>query len=371
MFLDVCLDGVNEEELKVMELESILYSARGHGSSDIHLLANLPPVFRVNGEIVLSEAQPLSEEDLQTMVQLVINDEQSKVLNQDLQLCFSINHKEFGRFRTSIYFRNGSPEMAIRMCNSHIMTRKELGLPETVNELLQHPSGLILITGPTGSGKTTTLNYMIDYINSTRSNKIITIEDPIEYVHEHKKGIIVQQELHTDVISFQSGLHHVLRQDPDVIGIGEMRNLDTIATAMTAAETGHLVIATLHTSNVAQTIERIIGVFPSGQQQQIVLQLASSLQGIIAQQLVPSIDKKHRVLAYELLVATSAVRNILRSNEGHQLYSILETGNKHGMCTMDSSLCTHYDHGEISYDALMSRVVQQDQVRLRYNRSRV
>ena len=203
---------------------------------------------------------------------------------------------------------------------------------------------------------------MIDYINSTRSGKIITIEDPIEYVHEHKKGIIIQQELHTDVTSFQSGLHHVLRQDPDVIGIGEMRNMDTIATALTAAETGHLVIATLHTSSVPQTVERIISVFPPGQQQQVIFQLANSLQGIIAQQLVPSIDKKHRVLACELLIATPGIRNILRSNEGYKLYTVLETSSKHGMCTMDASLCTHYDRGEISYDALMSRVVQQDQV---------
>jgi twitching motility protein PilT len=354
-----------------MDIEDILYSAREHGSSDIHLLANLPPVFRVNGEIVLSTAQPLTEKDLCSMVNGVINEEQKQILKTEMQLCFSINHQEFGRFRTSIYFRNGSPEMAIRMCNSYIMTRQKLGLPTIVNDLLQHPSGLILITGPTGSGKTTTLNYMIDYINSTRSGKIITIEDPIEYVHEHKKGIIVQQELHTDIVSFQSGLHHVLRQDPDVIGIGEMRNMDTIATALTAAETGHLVIATLHTSSVTQTIERIIGIFPPGQQQQIVLQLASSLQGVIAQQLIPSIDKNHRVLAYEILLATPGVRHVLRSNEGHKLYSMLETGSKQGMCTMDSSLCTHYDHGEISYDALMSRVVQQDQVRQRYNRSKV
>lgn len=354
-----------------MEIENILYSARQYGSSDIHLLAGLPPVFRVNGEVVTSEAQPLKEEELQNMVDLVTNEEQRQVLKKEMQLCFSINHKEFGRFRTSIYFRNGSPEMAIRLCNSHIMTREDLGLPNNVNDLLEHPSGLILVTGPTGSGKTTTMNYMIDYINSTRRGKIITIEDPIEYVHHHKKGIIVQQELHTDLISFQAGLHHVLRQDPDVIGIGEMRNLDTIATALTAAETGHLVIATLHTSSVMQTIERIIGIFPPGLQEQIVLQLANSLQGILAQQLVPSIDKKQRVLAYEMLLATPAVRNIIRSNEGHKLYTILETANKQGMCTMDSTLCMHYDRGEISYDALLSRVVQQEQVKLRYNRSRV
>ncbi|MFA7232222.1 MAG: PilT/PilU family type 4a pilus ATPase [Victivallaceae bacterium] len=354
-----------------MQLDNILYSARQHGSSDIHLLAGLPPAFRVNGDVIVGEAQPLTEDVLKSIVEETINDEQRRVLARDLQLCFSINHKQFGRFRTSIYFRNGSPEMAIRICNNNIWTREELGLPKNIDELLQHPAGLILITGPTGSGKTTTLSYMIDYINSSRNGKIVTIEDPIEYVHSHKKGIIVQQELHTDVINFQAGLHHVLRQDPDVIGIGELRNMDTIATALTAAETGHLVIATLHTSSIAQTVERIIGVFPPGQQGQAVLQLANSLQGIIAQQLVPSVDKKRRVLAYELLLATPGIRHILRSNEGHKLYTILETSSKLGMCTMDYSLCKHYDNGEISYDALMSRVVQQEQVKAKYNRALV
>lgn len=354
-----------------MDIESILYSARGYGASDIHLLAGLPPCFRINGEIILGEAQPFSEDELKVLIDSLINDEQRKVFHKEMQLCFSINHEVHGRFRTSIYLRNGSPELAIRLCNSHVWTRDEIGLPKVVDSMLEHPSGLILITGPTGSGKTTTLNYMVDYLNSSRNGKIITIEDPIEFVHEHKKGIIVQQELFTDVTSFQSGLHHILRQDPDIIGVGEMRNMDTIATALTAAETGHLVIATLHTSNVYHTVERIIGVFPPGQQEQIVLQLANCLQGIIAQQLVPSIDKTKRMLAYELLLATPGVRNILRNNEAHRLYTVLETNTKQGMCTMDSQLCTLYDRGEISYDALMSRVVHQEQVRSRYNKSGV
>ena len=354
-----------------MELEDILYSARGYNASDIHLLAGLPPCFRINGEIISGEASPLEKSELRMLADGLMNNEQREAFKREMQLCFSINHEEFGRFRTSIYLRNGSPELAIRLCNKQVMTREEIGLPKVVDELLQHPSGLILVTGPTGSGKTTTLNYMIDYINSSRNGKIITIEDPIEFVHEHKKGIVVQQELYTDVTSFQSGLHHILRQDPDIIGIGEMRNMDTIATALTAAETGHLVIATLHTSSVAQTVERIIGTFPPGQQEQVILQLANSLQGIVAQQLIPSVDKQRRVLAYELLVATSGVRNILRNNEAHRLYTVLETGSKQGMCTMDSSLCLHYERGEISYDALMSRVAHQDMVRARYNRSGV
>lgn len=354
-----------------MELDNVLYSAREYGASDIHLLAGLPPAFRINGEITLIDASPLSSEAIRNIIKSVTNSEQQQVVKETMQLCFSINHDEFGRFRTSIYFRNGSPELAIRLCNRHIATREELGLPKVIDDMLQHPSGLVLVTGPTGSGKTTTLNYMIDFINSSRNGKIITIEDPIEFVHDHKKGIVVQQELYTDVLSFQDGLHHVLRQDPDVIGVGEMRNKDTIATALTAAETGHLVLATLHTSSVAQTVERIIGIFPPGQQEQIVLQFANSLQGIIAQQLVPSVDKKNRVLAYELMLPTPGVRHILRSNEGHKLYTILETGIKQGMCTMDSSLCKHYERGEISYDALMSRVVNQEQILHKYNRKRI
>ena len=354
-----------------MEQLSILYSARSYGASDIHLVAGLPPAFRINGEIVMGEADLLTKEEMKKMVDGLLNDEQKKTLKETMQLCFSMSDEELGRFRVSIYHRNGSPEFSIRMCNATVKSREDLGLPKELELMLDRPSGIILVTGPTGVGKTTTLNYMIDYINCSRSGKIITIEDPIEFVHDHKKCIVVQQELKTDVVSFQSGLVHVLRQDPDVIGIGEMRDHETIETALTAAETGHLVIATLHTPNVHQTIERIIGAFPPAQQPQIVMQLSNSIQGIIAQQLVPAIDKKNRFLAYEFLSANTAVRNIIRENESYKLNSIIETGSKSGMKTMDSSLSDLYEKGMISFDSLLSRAVHHDAIRMKYNRSKV
>jgi len=352
-------------------LENILYSARRFNASDIHLIAGLPPTWRVNGEIVIADAEPLSEDDLRNLMNEQLNEEQKTVLHKEMALCYSKNIEDLGRFRITIYFRNGSPEMAIRTCSDQILTRAELGLPVTIDQLLEKPSGLILVTGPTGSGKTTTLNYMIDSINSSRKCKIITIEDPIEYVHYHKKALVVQQELYTDVTSFNTGLIHILRQDPDVIGIGEMRNLDTIATALTAAETGHLVIATLHTSSVTQTVERIVDVFPPEQQPQVSLQLANSLQGIITQQLLPTIDKKSRALAYEMIVIDNAARHIIRENESYKLYSLLETGAKKGAVTMDSSLCALYEKGLISYDAMLSKAAHADSIRHKYNRLEV
>lgn len=352
-------------------LENILYSARRYSASDIHLIAGLPPTWRVNGEILVADAEPFSEVELHDMIFEQLNEEQKGVLHEKMALCYSRSIKDLGRFRITIYYRNGSPEMAIRTCSDQILTRTQLGLPATVDQLLEKPSGLILVTGPTGSGKTTTLNYMIDSINSSRKCKIITIEDPIEYVHYHKKSLVVQQELYTDVTTFNAGLVHILRQDPDVIGIGEMRNYDTIATALTAAETGHLVIATLHTSSVTQTVERIVDVFPPEQQPQISLQLANSIQGIITQQLLPTIDKKLRVLAYEMIVIDNAARNIIRGNESYKLYSLLETGSKRGTVTMDSSLCALYEKGLISYDTMLSKATHADSIRHKYNRSEV
>ncbi len=354
-----------------VSLTQILYTARKYGASDIHLLAGLPPAWRINGDIVLAEAEPFSPDELRLLAEKPLNEAQLKNLHQDMSLCYSQTVPGLGRFRVSIYLRNGSPELAIRLCSTEIKTREELGIPAEIDDLLERPSGLILITGATGTGKTTTLNYMIDQINSRRRCKIITIEDPIEYVHPHKQSLIVQQELYTDVVSFEAGLIHILRQDPDVIGIGEMRNYDTIATALTAAETGHLVIATLHTSSVVNTIERIVGVFPPSQQPQIVLQLANTLQGVMTQQLLPTVGNNGRALAYEFLLVDLACRNIIRENEPHKLYTQIETGSKRGMCTMDSSLSTLYERGIIGYDTLLTRCIHPDNVRQRYNRKNV
>ncbi|MEN6332664.1 MAG: PilT/PilU family type 4a pilus ATPase, partial [Phycisphaerales bacterium] len=290
------------------DIQQILALARRESASDIHIVAGLPPTFRINGEIILSNKPPLQREQTRDLCYSLLNEEQQKAFERDWQLCCSIFDPKLGRFRVSIYYHAGSPEMAIRPVTDHIQTREELRLPPQIEDLSRLSSGLVLLTGPTGSGKTTTLNYLIDLINSERRCKIIAIEDPVEFVHTQKKAIIVQQELHTDVKSFSSALVHVLRQNPDVICVGEMRDLETTETALIAAETGHLVIATCHTPNTMQTVERIVSIFPHEKQGQIYAQLASSLQGILAHRLVPSVGKKERKLATELLLVNHAVR---------------------------------------------------------------
>jgi twitching motility protein PilT len=332
------------------DMRQILALARRESASDIHIVAGLPPTFRINGEIILSNKPPLQREQTQALCYSLLNEEQKKAFERDWQLCCSLFDPKLGRFRVSIYYHAGSPEMAIRPVMDHIRTREELRLPPQIEDLCRLPSGLVLLTGPTGSGKTTTLNYMIDMINSERRCKIIAIEDPVEYVHKQKKAIIVQQELHTDVKSFSTALIHVLRQNPDVICVGEMRDLETTETALIAAETGHLVIATCHTPNTMQTVERIVSIFPHEKQGQIYAQLASSLQGILAHRLVPSVDKKERKLATELLVANYAVRRHIRDRELHMIASVIESNGKLGMHLMDNSLLELYQAGDITYD---------------------
>lgn len=336
------------------EMQRILSLARRANASDIHIVAGLPPLFRINGEIILSDSPPLTPDDTKRMSYSLLNEEQINVFERDWQICCSVFDENFGRFRVSIYYQSNNPEMALRPVMHSIRTRDVLRLPEKIEDFTRLASGLILITGPTGSGKTTTLNYMIDLINSERRCKIITIEDPVEYVHSQKKAIIIQQELYTDVKTFASALIHVLRQDPDVICVGEMRDLDTTATALTAAETGHLVIATCHTPNTFQTIERIVSIFPDTQQPQIVTQLANCLKGVLAQRLIPTADKKNRVLATELLVVEAPAQRHIREKEFHQLVSVIQTGRKKGMHSMDDSLYDLYQSGEITYEAAIN-----------------
>jgi len=336
------------------EMQSILALARRENASDIHIVANLPPTFRINGGIILSEHPPLSREDTKRLCYGILNEEQRTIFERDWKLCCSLYDPKFGRFRISIYYHAGNPEMSIRPVMDNIKTREELGLPKQVEDFTRTAAGLVLITGPTGSGKTTTLNYMIDLINSERRCKIIAIEDPVEYIHKQKRAIIVQQELHTDVKSYSSALIHVLRQDPDVICIGEMRDLDTTETALVAAETGHLVIATCHTPSAVQTVERIVSIFPENQQPQIYMQLANCLTGIIAQRLVPSVGKKNRKLATELILTNAAMKKHIRERQLYQLTSVIQMGRKKGMHTMDDSLLELYETGEITYDVAIS-----------------
>ena len=350
------------------DMQQILALARRENASDIHIVAGLPPMFRINGEIILSNKPALAREDTAKLCFSVLNEEQKKTFERDWQLCCSVLDPQFGRFRVSIYYHAGNPEMAIRPVMDHIKTREELRLPPQIEDLSRLPGGLILLTGPTGSGKSTTLNYMVDLINSERRCKIIAIEDPVEYVHKQKRAVIVQQELHTDVKSFSSALIHVLRQNPDVICIGEMRDLETTETALTAAETGHLVIATCHTPNATQTIERIVSIFPQEKQPQVFNELASSLQAILAHRLVPSVSKKERLLATELLVMTHAARRHIRDRELHMLPSVIQTGGKLGMHLMDDSLVELYQAGEITYDTAICSSLDPKNLRERIHR---
>jgi twitching motility protein PilT len=348
--------------MSTSHIDRLLNAVSDYDASDLHLVAGVPPAYRVNGEIILANEDVLTEEALTSMAEGLLNEQQRKKLEQDWELCVSMHHSAAGRVRVTYYRRNGHTEMSLRFCGHRIASRDELGLPEKIDELARRPNGLVLVTGPTGAGKTTTLNYLVDLINNERRCKIVTIEDPIEFVHENKRAIVVQQEVLTDVRSFNRALIHVLRQDPDVIVVGEMRDHEAIATALTAAETGHLVLATMHSPNVSHALERIIGVFEGNAQKQIILQLASSLQGIIAQDLLAATDRSRRVLACEMLIANGAVRNMIRENQLHQLENVLQTGRKEGMMLMDNCLYDLYCKCLISYDTAVSRARNPDRI---------
>lgn len=343
-------------------LDRLLIAAKDLDASDLHLVAGVPPAFRVNGEIIIASEDSLSNAEIALMAESLLNDQQRRKFELEWELCISLLHETAGRVRVTFYRRNGATELSLRFCGERVAARQELGLPEKMDELSNRPNGLVLVTGPTGAGKTTTLNYLVDLINSQRRCKIVTIEDPIEFVHQNKRAIVVQQEVLTDVRSFNRALIHVLRQDPDVIVVGEMRDHETIATALTAAETGHLVLATLHSPNVSHALERIVGVFEGNAQRQIILQLANALQGIISQDLLPAADRTRRVLAYELLVANGAVRNLIRENQLHQLENLLQTGRKDGMVLMDNCLYDLYCKCLISYDTAVSRARHPDRI---------
>jgi twitching motility protein PilT len=337
------------------------------GASDLHLVAGAPPAFRINGEVFVAESDALTSADLEARANGLLSPEQAEAFARDWELGLSLPCPGVGRVRVTLYRRDGHPEFSLRFCGEYIASREDLGLPPKMDELARRPIGLLLVTGPTGSGKTTTLNYLVDLINTERRCKIVTIEDPIEFVHRNKRAIVVQQEVLTDTHSFHRALIHVLRQDPDVIVLGEIRDREAIATALSAAETGHLVIATLHSPSVVHALERIIGVFEGPAQRQIILQLANSLQGVICQELLPSVDRARRTLAYELLVASPAVRNVIRENQLHMLETIIQTGGKDGMVLLDTCLHELYCQCQISYDVALSRARHPERIAKRGN----
>lgn len=348
-----------------LTLKKILSGARKLGASDVHLVCGIAPAIRLGGDVRIIEGEALTDETLKQIFDDLLNEAQKEAYQEDWQVCFSRRLEGIGRFRISVYSHAGSPEFSIRLCESTVRTATELGLPPAIEELTRLPGGLVLVTGPTGMGKTTTLNYLINVINETRRAKIITIEDPVEFEHRNNRSIIIQQELLGDVKSYQCALRHVLRQDPDVIVIGEMRDLETIETALIAAETGHLVLATLHTPDSVQTIQRIYSVFPGEQQNNIVVQLANSLQAILAQKLLPQATGTGRVLATEVCVATPAIRNHIRDKSVHHIYSELQTGRKHNMQTMDQVLLDLYQKGEITYDTALTQSSDPNYIRHR------
>ncbi|MDA8079010.1 MAG: type IV pilus twitching motility protein PilT [Nitrospiraceae bacterium] len=326
------------------------------GASDLHITTGSPPRLRIDGKLVPLDHPSLAPADTKSLCYSILTDSQKHKFEENNELDLSFGVKGLSRFRGNIFMQRGAVAGAFRTIPFEIRTFQDLGLPEIVNELVKKPRGLILVTGSTGSGKSTTLAAMVDRINSERYDHIITIEDPIEYLHGHKKCLINQREVNADTVSFKAALRYVLRQDPDVVLIGEMRDLETIEAALTVAETGHLTLATLHTNSAVQTINRIIDVFPPHQQEQIRVQLSFVLEGILAQQLIPKKTGKGRALAVELLVPNPAIRNLIREDKIHQLYSTMQTGQaKFGMQTMNQSLIELYSKGFISYEDAIGR----------------
>jgi len=350
-----------------MRLKTLLSGAREHKASDAHILVGFPPMLRIAGDIVASRGEAMTPEGVRALLDECLSPGQRAQLDENWQLCVSTVSPDAGRARVTIYKRNGNLELAIRMSESTIRSRDQLRLPAIVDELARKPNGLVILTGPTGVGKTTTFHYMLDLINAERAAKIVTIEDPIEFVHPFKRSIVVQQEVLSDVPDFTSALRHVLRQDPDVIGIGEMRDQETIYTALMAAETGHLVIATLHTPGAIEVVQRLVSAFPEGRQGEIRYMLSNTLQGVVAQQLIPRATSKGQVLCCEGLIGTPAVRNHVRENSSHQLYSEIQSGKRYGMVTLDRSLLELYQQGEISYDSAVAAARHTDSIKKQAN----
>jgi len=339
----------------MVSLRQLLDEMTKMRASDLHVSAGVPPQVRVDGSIVAMGHPPLTPQMTQQLAYSVLTEEQRKRFETTKELDLSFGVPGLSRFRANVYLQRGVTSMAIRQIPYEILTFEQLGLSKTVRDFTTKQKGLVLVTGPTGSGKSTTLAAMIDLINTNRAGHIITIEDPIEYVHHHKKCIVHQREINSDTTTFVTALKYVLRQDPDVILIGEMRDLETIAAALTIAETGHLVLATLHTNSAYESINRIVDAFPSNQQQQILSQLAFVLEGVMTQQLIPRAKGPGRVMVAELLICTPAVRAVIRERKIHQIYSLMQAGTKHGMQTMNQALFQAYINKLISLDEALGR----------------
>ncbi|HHV12652.1 MAG TPA: type IV pilus twitching motility protein PilT [Clostridiales bacterium] len=334
----------------MVTIEELLAIAKDRGASDLHVTVGISPKIRINGELTDLEYERMMPEDTEVLVMSILSEHFKEILEEKGEVDFSYSIAGMGRYRVNVFKQRGSYALVMRLVGTRIPEVGELGMPESVVELTRKKRGLILVTGPTGSGKSTTLASLVNVINRTYNTHVITLEDPIEYLHNHKKAVVNQREIGLDTNSYANALRAALREDPDVILVGEMRDLDTIATAITAAETGHLVFSTLHTIGAAATIDRIIDVFPPHQQQQIRIQLASVVESVISQQLIPTSDGKGRVAAYEVMHATPAIRNLIREGKSHQIASIIQTSRKAGMQTMDDAIYDLYLKHKIDAD---------------------
>lgn len=331
-----------------MDISEILTYTKEQGASDLHISTGEPPIIRINGDIRKVDSPPLSKEQVHTMLYDILTDEQRKTFEEKKEIDFAVDFKGIARFRVNAFYQSRGEGIVFRTIPSNMMMLEELGLPKILAELTEKTKGLILVTGPTGSGKSTTLAAMIDHINRHKKCHIITIEDPIEFVYEPELSLINQRELGVHTYSFANALRSALREDPDVILVGEMRDLDTISLAMTAAETGHLVFGTLHTSSAAETVDRVIDVFPAEQQSQIRTMFAKSIQAVVCQTLLKKKDGTGRIAALEIMIGTPAIRNLIRESKGAQIPGLMQTGSKSGMQTMDAALVELYRKGVVS-----------------------
>lgn len=347
---------------QAVRIEILLEEVIKRKSSDLHLQVGLPPMLRTDGKLEpIAGVDVLNEEVVESLVFSILDEDQKQILLKDKEFDFSFAFGDLGRFRVNAFHERGNLAAALRLIPNDITSIESLGLPEVVSRFAEFPRGLVLVTGPTGSGKSTTLAAIIDKINTERKEHIITIEDPVEFTHKSKSSLVVQREVHYDTYSFSAALRSSLRQDPDVVLIGEMRDLETISAAITIAETGHLVFATLHTNSAAQSIDRMIDVFPPHQQPQVRAQLSNILQAICSQRLVPSLNGG-RVAATEILIATPAVRNIIREGKSHQLDAVIQTGMDHGMQSMDATLVSFIRTGVISYEEAKNYAVDLEEL---------
>lgn len=344
-----------------MEIKELLILCIEKRASDLHITDKEPPILRIDGKLHRTNLGVLNKQELKRMIYSVLTNAQKEIFEKNLELDLSLALPDLDRFRVNVHIQKNSVEAAFRRVPLTIPTLEELNLPPIAADLARKPNGLVLVTGPTGVGKTTTLAAMINLINQERECLILCIEDPIEFIHTNKKSVIKQREVYSDTNSFADALRHALRQDPNVIVVGEMRDLETISTTLTAAETGHLVLATLHTPDAPQTIERIIDVFPPHQQQQVKLQLADCLQGVVSQLLLPHISGKGRIAATEIMIATAGIRNLIREQEIEQIPTLMQTGSQYGMKTMDKSLKELFQKGLISLDMAMSKIKDPDE----------